>query len=348
MKNGFLAALSICFATILFVPEIEAQVSVDGIFEAQKVCAANKRLASDNPGNAMTVIGQQYEVVGKNKEEATHYLIIIPGAEVTDRRWVDVVCGTADLTSGTTGGDGTQQQSITPDSIENVLAASWQPTFCATERGQSKTECQTQTADRPDARQFSIHGLWPDDLDDTSIFPCYCDNGPPVSCRRSLPRVTTLNISTPLRDRLDVLMPGTQSGLHLHEWSKHGTCYEDFNSGDDIGSDPNEYFLDTITVIEQLNESSVGTLFVDRLGEFVTFAELQEAFDAAFGEGAGDRVVMNCQRIDGENAVSELWIGLAGEITPDSDLGALILAAPTTDNSTTRRSCQRGVVLRVQ
>lgn len=340
----------VCLGVMLWAADAQAQVSVEGSFTAEKVCAANKRLTSDNPGDVMTVIGDRYTVVGKNKAAATHYLIIVPGAEETERRWVDVACGTAELTSGTTDGDGdgAQQQPIEPDSIENVLAASWQPTFCATERGQSKIECQTQTADRPDARQFSIHGLWPDDLDDTNIFPCYCDNGPAVSCRRRLPNVANLTVSQAIREKLDILMPGTQSGLDLHEWSKHGTCYEDFNSGANAGSDADEYFADTIAVIEQLNNSAVGALFLERLGKVITFEELQASFDAAFGAGAGERVVMNCQRINGENAISELWIGLGGEIDAQSDLGTLILAAPTTDTSTTRTSCQRGIVLEVQ
>lgn len=348
MRNFLRGVIAACLGVAVLVSVAQAQVTVEGSFTAQKVCPANKRLTSDNPGDVMTVIGERYAVVGKNKADATHYLIIVPGAEVTDRRWVDVACGTAELTSGTTDGDGAQQQEILPDSIENVLAASWQPTFCATERGQSKIECQTQTADRPDARQFSIHGLWPDDLDDTNIFPCYCDNGPPVSCRRRLPNVANLTVSQSIRDKLDILMPGTQSGLDLHEWSKHGTCYEDHNSGAGAGADPDEYFSDTIAVIEQLNASAVGTLFAERLGEIITYEELQASFDAAFGKGAGERVVMNCQRIDGENAISELWIGLGGEIDAQSDLGTLILAAPTTDASTTRTSCQRGIVLEVQ
>jgi len=332
----------------LYIPIAHAQVRVEGTFTAQKSCPANKRLTSDNPGDVMTEIGERYKVVGKNKEPASHYLIIVPGAEATERRWVDVACGQADLSSGTTDVDDAQQQPIELDSIENVLAASWQPTFCATQRGQSKAECKSQTADRPDAKQFSIHGLWPDDLNDTNIFPCYCDNGPPVSCRRKLPNVTELKISSPVRAKLDVLMPGTQSGLHLHEWSKHGTCYEDFNSGAEAGADPDEYFSDTMAIMEQLNASAVGTLFADRLGKTITFEELRNSFDDAFGVGAGQRLVMNCQRIDGDNAISELWIGLGGEIKSDSDLGALMLAAPTTDNSTTRKSCQSGIVLEVK
>ncbi len=342
-----LSALSVSLGLFISTPVL-AQAAAQGTFTAEKVCPANKRLTSDNPGNVETEIGVTYEIVGKNKDDATHYLIVVPESEVTDRRWVDIACGTAELTTGDGGSDGGSDTAVEMDSIENVLAASWQPAFCATDRGKTKVECQTQTADRPDATQFSIHGLWPDDLDNTSIFPCYCDNGRPVSCRRRLNTVTSLDISPAVRDRLDILMPGTQSGLHLHEWSKHGSCFEDFISGDDVGSDADEYYLDTMVVIEQLNASKVRDLFVSRLGQEITFAELQAVFNEEFGEGAGDRVVMNCQRVSGDNVISELWIGLDRQIDSNSSLADLILAAPTTANSTTRRSCQRGLVVAVE
>ena len=338
------AALACAFA---LARPAAAQVALDGAFTAQKACPANKKLTSDNPGGVMTVIGERYRLVGKNRQDATHYLIVVPGAAVTERRWVDIACGTAD--TGMAGGSAPPGGAeIEPDTVENVLAASWQPAFCASSAGRGKIECETQTPDRPDATQFSIHGLWPDDLHDTRIFPCYCENGPPVSCRMTLDRVSGLDIAQPVRDKLDVLMPGTQSGLHLHEWTKHGSCYEDFISGDGVGADPDEYFSDTIRVIEQLNDSAVRDLFVARIGAEVTLDEIAATFEEAFGPGAGDRVIVNCTRIGGRNAISELWIGLGGEIGDDSDLGALIRAAPTTASSTTQASCRRGVVLAVE
>ena len=42
---------------------------------------------------------------------------------------------------------------------QNVLAVSWQPAFCETKP--DKIECRTQTADRFDASNFTLHGLWP-------------------------------------------------------------------------------------------------------------------------------------------------------------------------------------------
>ena len=46
--------------------------------------------------------------------------------------------------------------------------------------------------------------------------------------------------------------------------------------------------------------------------------------------------------------ISELWIGLGGEIGPESDLATLIQAAPTTASSTNRRPCNGGIVLAVE
>ena len=60
------------------------------------------------------------------------------------------------------------------------------------------------------------------------------------------------------------------------------------------------------------------------------------------GQGAGKRVVVRCD--DDTGVITELWIGLKGDITADSDLGALILAAPPTTTSTDERSCDGAVV----
>ena len=45
----------------------------------------------------------------------------------------------------------------------HVLAASWQPAFCETRP--AKPECLSQTEDRVDATGFSLHGLWPQPVD---------------------------------------------------------------------------------------------------------------------------------------------------------------------------------------
>lgn len=333
----------------------QTTLAQQGTFTAHKECQATKALRHDNPGNIRIAAGDTYQFLNTNKEPPTHYLISIPDAPVTNRRWVDIDCGTVDAdstskikTSNKAKKTNKPTPSVEPDSIENVLAASWQPTFCATNRGASKAECQSQTPSRPDATQFSIHGLWPDDLNDKDIFPCYCSNGKAVSCRTKKKAVKAITLSDTLWNQLEIVMPGVQSGLHLHEWSKHGSCYEDFISGDDQGADAEEYYAETVSLINDLNASPVRELFASNLGKKLTLKEVKKSFDKAFGKKAGDRVFMNCSRIKGKDYISELWISLAGAITEDSDFGELIQNAPTTDSSTNRQPCYSGIVSKVK
>ncbi len=331
-----------------------AQVPLRGYFIAFEDCEANKKKTSDNPGNIKLEPLRAYEMIGQNNTPGTHYQVKVVGAPVTEARWVPMTCGAYApqdqlVIAGNGGANNDESNGLVPNSIENVLAASWQPGFCATRAGQSKTECRTQTADRPDARQFSIHGLWPDNLHDKAIFPCYCDKGRPVSCGGSSQAVRSIELSDSIRERLQVLMPGFASGLHLHEWTKHGSCYED-DQTEDKGADPDEYYGDTMALLEQLNNSEVRALFEANIGNVLTLEQVQQAFQEAFGDGAGERfhMVCNTHRGTGDTIIAELWISLTGHIRPDSNLGELILASPTRDVSSSRSPCARGLVVRVE
>jgi len=231
------------------------------------------------------------------------------------------------------------------DSIELVLAASWQPGFCATDAGRNKPECESLTASQPQASRFSLHGLWPDDLDDAEIFPCNCDSGLPTSCRERREGAAP-EISDPVMDRLRSAMPGVESGLHRHEWIKHGSCYEDDVTGLDRGADPDEYFSEAIALLDVLNTSPVRRLFADNLGRRLSRAEVLDAFDAAFGPGAGDRVRLVCARVNGDNVITEIRINLDAGVTARPDLGPLIRGAPTMETSGGGQGCGGGLVLR--
>ena len=75
-----------------------AEVKLTGLFIATKECPANKKLQSDNPGDIKTVVGEEYQLRAKNKDQETHYRLFFPQAPVTDQRWVSKDCGlTQDL-----------------------------------------------------------------------------------------------------------------------------------------------------------------------------------------------------------------------------------------------------------
>jgi ribonuclease T2 len=334
------AMLSIAAATPAW-----AQPRLEGYFIALSECAANKKKDSDNPGNVHLQLMHAYEMLARNATPGTHYQVKVPGAPGSESRWVPMNCGAyAPKESLIVAGGGTP--TLPPDSIEFVLAASWQPAFCKSSAGQGKPECTLQTPDRFDATHFSLHGLWPDDLDNKAIFPCYCDRGAPVSCGGSQARDTSINLSQAVRDKLAVAMPGTQSGLELHEWPKHGSCYEDDKTAD-TGADPDEYFTEMMALIDALNASPVQALFESRIGGSLTRAEIETAFDDGFGAGAAARLIIRCGGSGANRVISELWIGLKGDITPTSDFAALIQAAPPTASSTNDTSCAGGKVVEV-
>lgn len=348
-----LVPTAVLIALLSTSPAMAQQVVLEGYFIALSDCEATRKKETDNPGNVRLELRRAYDMIARNDTPGTHYQIRVPGAPETEARWVPMSCGAFApqdalvLTGGTVPPASPGASGLAPDSIELVLAASWQPAFCATSAGRNKQECLSQTPERFDATHFSLHGLWPDDLDDKTIFPCYCDRGAPIGCGSSQARETSIELSAPVLERLEVAMPGVQSGLHLHEWPKHGACYEDDKTGPDAGADPDEYFSASMAALEALNASSVRQLFADHLGEVLTRNQIEAAFDDAFGDGAGERIVIRCSRVGGENIISELWISMKGDLGEPADLRGLIQAAPPTSISSNNSSCASGRVVRV-
>ncbi len=222
-----------------------------------------------------------------------------------------------------------------------VLATSWEPAFCQTEAGHGKRECRTQTPDRYDATHLSLHGLWPDDLGDKEIFPCYCGRGAPVACDVVEPDGPPIRLSQPVFDALRKVMPGVQSGLHRHEWAKHGSCSANFGSK----PDPDAFFAAAKRLIDALNASPVQALLASHIGERLTRQEIEAAFNKGFGDGAAERLTIKCDGRGRDAVITELWINLEGDIAQTDDLAKLILAAPPTSVSTSDRSCSGGKVL---
>jgi len=205
-----------------------------------------------------------------------------------------------------------------------VLAISWQPAFC--EGHASRDECTTQTADRFDASHFALHGLWPQRVD-------YCGVDRDIQFADkdgNWSALPALQLTDATRQKLAQMMPGTQSLLDRHEWIKHGTCY---------GEEPEPYFADALAMLEAVNASAVRELFAGSIGKELTQQQVRAAFDTAFGKGAGERVRLACERDGGRTVISELTIGLTGEITGPKDYKRLTLAARPT-----YAGCDKGIV----
>lgn len=204
---------------------------------------------------------------------------------------------------------------------EYIFAISWQPGFCQTRP--NRKECAGQTSDRYDATHFSLHGLWP-------VKKSYCGVAADIRARDrkgdwlQLPQ---LAMAEETATRLTVAMPGTQSGLDRHQWLRSGTCY---------GGTAEDYFSAQLRLLEDINGSAVRALFAGRIGQDVTEDDVKRAFDESFGQGAGDRVRMRCEKAGARNIITGLTIGLSGNVSASAGLSTLILAAGDTDFKCTK------------
>ncbi|MBN9334595.1 ribonuclease [Devosia sp.] len=314
-------------AVLLLAVPARAEVPLTGYFTATKACPALQSISREtNPGNITLRPGAAYDLIAGNKDRPTHLWIVIPGAQ-PDRRWVAVDCGTR-----STDAEGRVDEPTPPAppptyrGTQYILAVNWQPAFC--ELSPRKTECRNQKPNSFEASNFTLHGLWPQPRGNE-----YCD----VSARdrfasedgrwRDLPQ---LDLNLALRRDLDEVMPGSQSGLDRHEWTKHGTCY---------GTGVRQYYADALDLMLALNTSDVAELFAANIGKRITLSEVRAAFDSAFGPGAGERVRMTCAEDGNRTLITELTIGLTGQVDGPDSLPRLIAAASTTDGG-----CRSGQV----
>ncbi|WP_420333532.1 ribonuclease T2 family protein [Roseibium sp.] len=314
-----------------------AFVKLEGYFIAEKTCEAfQSKNRQTNPGNITTRPRTAYKMLGINRTGGDFFQVEVPDAPVTTSRWVSAACGLHVVKADTTTSTDTQHDNDQvvdrngAESTDNLLTLSWQPAFCETRPG--KTECRDlNDGNQPHTtRQLSIHGLWPQPRGND-----YC--GVPASIKdldtpENWHRLPAPEIDTDTNDALQAAMPGFASFLHHHEWIKHGTCY--FGEG---GAD--EYYDDTLYLTGLVNNSAVGDLFFDNVGEEITGAEIRAAFDASFGSGSGERVQIKCTLDAGRTLINEIWLSLGGTITQTSDLGDLMRAAQPT-----AMGCRKGII----
>ncbi|RVD01722.1 ribonuclease, partial [Mesorhizobium sp. M2A.F.Ca.ET.029.05.1.1] len=137
-----------------------ADVKMSGTFVADSACPATQAIKNGkNPGNISTEAGKSYDLLAGNKDEPTHYLIQVPGAD-PERRWVKISCGhVSGGSAATTSAPSGQTKPSASGKPEYVFALSWEPAFCETKA--SKPECKAQNPTEFDASHFTLHGLWP-------------------------------------------------------------------------------------------------------------------------------------------------------------------------------------------
>ncbi len=297
-----LAAAVLFALAVLAGAPAAAFTPLDGTFEASRDCPALQSFRKGtNPGAVRLEPGRGYALLGANRLPASHYRLRVPGAAPPER-WVAADCGHP------AGGEEETPEAAGGEGLPPgayVLAISWHPAFC--ELSPDARECRTQ------APRLVLHGLWRDGAADTF-------------CRGERP-----DLSPALARRLSAVMPGTAARLHHHQWRKHGSCF---------GLPPERYFAIAVDLIETVTASPVAAVIAGKVGDTLTRAQAQAAFDAAFGAGAGRRVSLSCVSDgDGRRLFREFRIRFAGPLAAGEALAGRIRAARPV-----RGGCPAGLV----
>lgn len=336
LRNYWLIAVVALFSLSIWGAPAAASMPMDGQLQATQSCPAFQSFRQrTNPSHVRLTRDAIYAIVEKNQPHPTHYRLKIPGAN-PELRWVAIDCGqflgdtrpVDPILPEPIAATG-PQSSIKPQSPNNLLAVSWQPAFCETH--EDKPECQTQTANRFDATNFTLHGLWPQPRGND-----YCNVSRTIvqldqaKQWRALPDI---DLPQPLLDELQVKMPGVASNLHLHEWYKHGTCYS---------ATPEEYYRESLALLDQVNNSSVRDLFVNSIDRRIATQNIRDEFRHAFRNGAEYKVSVQCaddRRPRKRRMIQELQLNFKGEIAPDTSVAALFK-----DGQAVAANCRGGEV----
>ena len=313
-RNLIFVLVFFCTAEVLW-----ASAPASGTITATQSCDAyaskNKRT---NPGDIKLVINQQYSVFEVNKaSNPTWYRVRVANAKPAER-WVNEHCGTIDVQindgGGSGGGDGSQGNVCNTPGLEDsyVLALSWQPAFCESHR--DKPECRIEDKKSYQARNFTLHGLWPNKKSCGTRYG-FCGevrSRPGDFCDYPL-----LSLFTEVRTDLEQVMPSAAAGscLQRHEWFKHGTCQTDWSM--------DEYYEVSVDLTRQFNESGIAYFISRNIGNTVTEEAFINKVDCIHGSGAHRRIELKCK---GGNLV-DVYISLPGTINNDAGLGELMLDA---------------------
>lgn len=307
----------ICGAVLamIWIAPARAEVATGGTFTATQSCPAYQSIRkSTNPGEINVEPSKIYQILAKNKDEATAYRIVVDGAQPSER-WVSALCGTVDV-AGVLPPQAGQPAAANAAGARatHVLAMSWEPAFCS--KHQDKTECGELTSTSFGSKNLSLHGLWPQPRGTQ-----YCNVPKDVQQADTNHRWNDLpepEMSADTQKRLAAVMPGFKSNLQRHEWIVHGTCY---------GSNADSYFSRAATLAEAVNASKVSKVFADNAGKSLSTDAIRAAFDDSFGPGSGARVTVSCSGRGPSRKITEVVMSLAGDVTGNAGLGDLLRAA---------------------
>jgi ribonuclease T2 len=325
MNNNLIRIFAVLTLSLLMLPGVApASVSASGTFTATKSCQAYQSMRKrTNPDGAVLTAGENYTVIEANvPNDTTWYRVEVGGAQPRER-WVYFECGDANV-SISSGGSASQHGGssargtcdIAGEEDSYVFAVSWQPAFCEGHR--DKPECKVTDPNSYQAKNFTLHGLWPNK---NSCGTNYGFCGKYKKAVRPFCNFDKVPMSAQTLKNLGVVMPSAAYGscLQRHEWYKHGTCQTEW------GADG--YFDNAMRLLGEFNGSDgkgLSSFMTKNLGKRVAMDDLTQAIDQQFGAGAHLRMQFSCT--NGSKLV-DIYISLPAQLGEGS-LDSLIQQAP--------------------
>ncbi len=312
---------SLCLAIVaIFCGQIAGAAPASGTFSAERSCPAYvSKNKQTNPDSAQIAPGQSYPVFEANKPDNPDWYRIRLSSANPAERWVSVDCGKFQAGGGEGGtGPSADGCDIAGQSDSHVLALSWQPAFC--EFRPDKPECRITDLSAYQARNFTLHGLWPNKK---SCGTRYGFCGEVKKQEHDFCDYPEVRLATAARDTLAQVMPSVAAGscLERHEWHKHGTCQTEWSD--------DQYFELASDLTRQFNESGMAYFVNRRIGREVRTEDFLSRLAAVLGAAARERVKLGCK----DGLLVDVQISLPAALEAGADLEILIAQAAPKDGS---------------
>lgn len=312
--------------------------AIDGIFLAVRGCPAYvSKNKLTNPDHSRVTPGQRYRVVERNRPDDPEYYRIHLDTANPKERWVGSDCGKFSTSippspnpsqppTPSPNGSGAHCPIPAPGASQcetcgrgdsYVLALSWQPAFCETKKNElnNKPECRTTDPNSFQARNFTLHGLWPNQ---TVCGTRYGFCGSVHNQVKPFAGYPAVPLKADIRNSLGEVMPSVAagSGLERHEWHKHGTC---------SGFLPDEYFNIAADLTQQFNQSGMAAYIAANISRKITKQDFFAQVDRVLGTGARDRVDIECS--NDKKMLVGVTVRLPSGVKPGADLKTLLQQA---------------------
>jgi ribonuclease T2 len=285
-----------------------ASESASGSFTATQSCEAFSSFAKrSNPGDVKLSAGTAYTVREINKVDYDWVRIDVPGAQ-PKLRWVQRSCGKPELEDQQAGrpAEGVSGAVCSAPNQQDsyVLAITWQPGFCEhTRYNGKKPECDAMNSGTLEAKNLSLHGLWPNKKEcGTQYGSC---SGQPFA------------LSKDTIEKIAPWMPNFfyERTFGAYEWNKHGKCQS---------LPPDEYFIKAVSAVRVVNESEVGKIVLGNTGKSFRVNEFFDRVKARYGDNVASTITLVCTQ---HKYLQEIRVSLALDFVTDRELPQLVANA---------------------